>query len=426
MESQKNSHHQLIRIPSSKHQIDESKICHQARFVVDTLLEANYQAYLVGGCVRDLVLGLVPKDFDIATNARPEQICELFDNSRLIGRRFQIVHIYFKRNYIEVSTFRASKTEDNQHSVTDASGRIVRDNTFGTIEQDALRRDFTINALYYDTEKSEVLDYCSGYDDLITGKISTIGDAATRYREDPVRMLRALRFQAKLDLELDNHTKQPIKKLGSLLQDIPPARLFDEVIKLFHSGYALRCFQELQRYKLLPVLFPVTHSAMQHNETFSLLIFAALENTDSRIASGKSVNPAFIFSILLWQPYLQLLKQTTEQGIPYTEGAWSAGRTAVLDQSSITTIPKRFSITICEIWKLQQRFKNRHHKKAIKFLTHPRFRAAYDFMCLRVHSGEVDQADCQWWTEIQTNSNNHQDKKSESATKRPRRRKQRP
>ena len=197
MDNTKNTSSQLKRIPSSKHQIDENKICHQARFVIETLIEANYQAYLVGGCVRDLVLGIEPKDFDVATDAHPEQICELFDNSRLIGRRFRIVHIYFKRNIIEVSTFRASANQNNQSSKKEHSGRIVRDNTFGTIEEDALRRDFTINALYYDIEKSEVLDYCSGYEDLLQRKISMIGDVTTRYREDPVRLLRALRFRAK-------------------------------------------------------------------------------------------------------------------------------------------------------------------------------------------------------------------------------------
>lgn len=410
MKNTNNKPSQLKRIPFSEHQIDESKICQQARFVVETLIKANYQAYLVGGCVRDLVLGIEPKDFDVATDAHPEQICELFDNSRLIGRRFRIVHVYFRRNNIEVSTFRAASNHNNKSSKKESTGRIVRDNTFGTIEEDALRRDFTINALYYDIKKSEVLDYCSGYDDLLNKKICMIGDVATRYREDPVRILRALRFRAKLDLDIDTSTEQPIKKLGHLLSDIPSARLFDEVIKLFHSGYAVRCFQELNRYQLLKILFPITHKALKHNESFSLLIHKALENTDARIASGKSVNPAFIFSILLWQPYLQLLEQTNKQGIPYAEGAWSAGRTTVLDQSTVTSIPKRFSIMICEIWKLQNRFKRKQGKKILRFLDHPRFRAAYDFMCIRAQAGEIDEIDCQWWTKLQTLSTQEQHK----------------
>lgn len=410
MNNTQNTSSHLKRIPSNEHKIDESKICHQARYVIETLVEANYQAYLVGGCVRDLVLGIEPKDFDVATDAHPEQICELFDNSRLIGRRFRIVHVYFKRNIIEVSTFRASVGQNSQSSKKEHSGRIVRDNTFGTIEEDALRRDFTINALYYDIEKSEVLDYCSGYEDLLQRKISMIGDVTTRYREDPVRLLRALRFRAKLDLDIEKNTEQPIKKLGPLLSDIPPARLFDEVIKLFHSGYAVKCFQELTRYQLLGILFPMTEQALKHHESFSLLIHAALENTDARIASGKSVNPAFIFSILLWQPYLQLLKQNTEQNIPYADASWSAGRTVALDQSSVISIPKRFSITMCEIWKLQNRFKIKKGKKTLQLLEHARFRAAYDFMCLRAQAGETDNEHCDWWTRIQTLSSQEQRK----------------
>ncbi len=392
----------LRRIPFNEHQIDESKICHQARFVVETLIQANYQAYLVGGCVRDLVLGIEPKDFDVATDAHPEQIRALFDNSRLIGRRFRIVHVVFKRNIIEVSTFRANASQSSQHSHKEHSGRIVRDNTFGTIEEDAMRRDFTINALYYDINKSEVLDYCSGYQDLLDKKIRMIGDVTTRYREDPVRILRALRFRAKLDLIIEQHTEQPIKQLAPLLADIPAARLFDEVIKLFHSGYAVRCFEELKKYHLLSVLFPITEQAIKHKHSFSSIIHSALENTDSRIAQGKSVNPAFIFSILLWQPYLQLLQQTIDQGTPYAEAAWSAGRAVVLDQSNITSIPKRFSIMICEIWKLQNRFKHKKGKRTLLLLQHPRFRAAYDFMCIRAQAGDTDNEDCTWWTHIQT------------------------
>lgn len=401
MNNTNNTSGNLKRIPFSEHQIDESKICHQARFVVETLIQANYQAYLVGGCVRDLLLGIEPKDFDVATDAHPEQICDLFENSRLIGRRFRIVHVYFKRNVIEVSTFRASVNQ-NTSPQKQNSGRILRDNTFGSIEEDALRRDFTINALYYDIINSQVLDYCSSYKDLLEKKICMIGDAETRYREDPVRILRALRFRAKLDLTIEENTERPIKQLSPLLSEIPAARLFDEAIKLFHSGYAVRCFQELMHYELLKILFPITERAIQYKQSFHTLILTALENTDTRIASGKSVNPAFIFSILLWQPYLQLLKQTTEQDIPYAEAAWSAGKAVVLDQSSITSIPKRFAITINEIWKLQNRFKHKKGKRALKLLEHPRFRAAYDFMCLRAQAGEIDNDDCHWWTHLQT------------------------
>ncbi|MCL4155712.1 UNVERIFIED_CONTAM: hypothetical protein GTU68_033646, partial [Idotea baltica] len=312
---------------------------------------------------------------------------------------------------IEVSTFRAKASQaNNQSSSAGANGRILRDNTFGTIEEDAIRRDFTINALYYDIENSEVLDYCNGYQDLQARKICMIGDAETRYKEDPVRMLRALRFRAKLDLTIEDETKSPIKSMGHLLSEIPPARLFDEVIKLFHSGYAVRCFQELENFHLLQVLFPITHEALNHDESFSLLIHNALENTDTRIRSGKSVNPAFIFAILLWHPYLQLLEQSNQKGIPYSEGSWSSGRRTVLDQSKVISIPKRFSVTICEIWKLQNRFLKKRGRKSLQLMSHPRFRAAYDFMCLRAHSGELDEQDCTWWTQIQTVSEQEQHK----------------
>lgn len=424
MENTNNNHHALNRIPASEHRIDENKICDKARYVVETLLKAGYETCLVGGCVRDLVLGIEPKDFDIATNAHPEQICEHFDNSRLIGRRFRIVHVYYHRNNIEVSTFRAQASQaNNQASNAGANGRILRDNTFGTIEEDAIRRDFTINALYYDIEKSEVLDYCNGYQDLKAGHICMIGNPETRYREDPVRMLRALRFRAKLNLTIEDKTQSPIKSMGHLLSEIPPARLFDEVIKLFHSGYAMRCFQELDNFDLLHVLFPITQKALNHDESFSLLIHNALENTDTRIRSGKSVNPAFIFAILLWRPYLQLLEQSNQQGIPYSEGSWASGRRTVLDQTTVTSIPKRFSVTICEIWKLQNRFQKKHGRKALQLMSHPRFRAAYDFMCLRARSGELDEEDCAWWTQIQTLSEQEQRKMVDQNNKKPRKRK---
>lgn len=408
MDNNNKNTNSLRRISADQHHIDDNKICDQARHIVDKLVDAGYQAYLVGGCVRDLLLGILPKDFDVATDAHPDQICSLFDNSRLIGRRFQIVHIYFGRDYIEVSTFRA-KASSNQ-STKQKNGRILRDNTFGSIEEDAIRRDFTINAMYYDIKNALVLDFCNGWQDLIDRKIRMIGNVDTRYKEDPVRMLRALRFRSKLNLTIEAQTEEPIHSLGYLLKDIPPARLFDEIIKLFHSGFAVNCYHALHEFNLFKILFPITHDALNHDEQFSLLILAALENTDSRILDNKSVNPAFIFAILLWRPYLKLLEQFKQEKIPYAESVWSAGRTTVLDQSSVTTIPKRFSITICEIWKLQNRFTKKSGKKSLRLLSHPKFRAAYDFMCLRVHSGEVSQEDCQWWTTIQSVSSKEQQK----------------
>ena len=393
------------KILPSEHRIDESKICDNARQVVNQLLQAGYEAFLVGGCVRDLLLGVTPKDFDVATNAHPEQICELFGNSRLIGRRFQIVHVYFNREYIEVSTFRALVNANTTKSV---NGRIVRDNTFGNIEEDAMRRDFTINAMYFDLENATVLDFCNGLQDIKNKCLRIIGQVDTRYREDPVRMLRALRFRAKLNFNIETTTADAITSLGYLLKDVPPARLFDEVIKLFHSGHAVKCFHELNYYHLFEKLFPLTHRTIKEDDVFKQFVYAALENTDSRIKDGKSVNPAFIFAVFLWKPYLRLLDKYTQQGIPFSDAAWEAGRNIVLQQSSITSITKRFSITICEIWKLQNRFLRKQGRRTFQFMQHQRFRAAYDFMCLRVEAGELDESECQWWTTIQTVSANEQ------------------
>ena len=393
------------KILPSEHKIDEKKICANAKWVANQLIHAGYEAYLVGGCVRDLLLGITPKDFDVATNAHPEQICSLFENSRLIGRRFRIVHVYFNREYIEVSTFRALVNANTTESV---NGRIVRDNTFGNIEEDAVRRDFTINAMYYDLENATVLDFCNGLEDIKKKCLRIIGQATIRYREDPVRMLRALRFCAKLNLNIENDTAKEIKPLGHLLKEVPPARLFDEVIKLFHSGHAVKCFHELNQYKLFEKLFPLTHRALKNDKTFKQFVYTSLENTDSRVNSGKSVNPAFIFAVFLWKPYLQLRDQYTQQGIPFSDAAWEAGRNTVLQQSSSTSITKRSSITICEIWKLQNRFSHKHGRRVFKFLQHQRFRAAYDFMCLRAEAGELDKSECQWWTTIQTVSPSEQ------------------
>ena len=389
------------RIPSTDHKINESLICDHARQIIEKLIQANYQAYLVGGCVRDLLLGIEPKDFDVATNARPDEICKLFKKSRLIGRRFQIVHVYQQRNFIEVSTFRALSDQANEQTQI-TNGRILRDNTFGTIEEDAQRRDFTINSMYYDISSHEVLDFCDGINDINNRMIRMIGDnIEARYHEDPVRILRALRFHAKLGLSIDQATEEPIPSLIHLLTDISPSRLFDEVLKLFHSGHAVKCFQIIDQFGLVSMLFPMTDNARKGNKQFDTLIYTALENTDSRIKQGKPVNPAFIFAILLWQPYLKQLEEYNKTGISYAEGAWDAGRITVSKQSNIINIPKRFSIAICEIWKMQRRLLKKHGYKTLKLLEHPRFRAAYDFMCLRTQAGELDESECVWWTNIQ-------------------------
>lgn len=391
------------RIPIDDHQIDESKICSRAIGIIEKLQAADYEAYLVGGCVRDLILNITPKDFDVVTNARPEEICKIFSNSRLIGRRFRLVHIYHQRSYIEVSTFRAIADADKQtHTKEDDNGRILRDNTYGNMEEDAIRRDFSINALYYDLHTSEVIDFCQGMEDLRDKKIRMIGDVFTRYKEDPVRMLRAVRFKSKLSLDITEETAEPIDALGGLLRDIPAARLFDEMVKLFHSGSAVKCFNALKEHNLLHILFPFTAHNLENDEQFSQLIYAALANTDRRVITGKSVNPAFIFAILLWRPYQSLLDEYMSRDQPVSEIVWAAARTTVTNQSSMTFIPKRLAIVICEIWRLQHRFAHRKGKSTLKILSHPRFRAAYDFFCLRTEAGEIDSSECAWWTKIQS------------------------
>lgn len=406
------------KISLDQHQINENEIYEHAKFVVNKLLKANYQAYLVGGCVRDLLLGITPKDFDVATNARPEQICKLFKHSRLIGRRFQIVHVYFEREFIEVSTFRAIADQSQQNTTTEYdNGQLVRDNTFGTIEEDAQRRDFSVNALYYDLEHAEVLDFCNGIKDIDAKILRIIGHPETRYKEDPVRILRALRFRAKLNLEIEEETSNAIKPLGYLLLDISKARLFDEVIKLFHSGYAANCFYELEHYDLLKRIFPAAAHTLKNDEQFRNFINFAIDNTDSRINIGKSVNPAFIFAVLLWRSYTQQLQHCIKDDMPRYESLWEAGRLTVANQSMITAIPKRFLIAICEIWKLQDRFQRVRGKKIFQLLGHPRFRAAYDFMCLRAQAGELELSEAEWWTQIQEVPENEQRKLVNERTK---------
>ena len=396
-------------ITAAQHGIDESLICPHAKKIVSTLVDKGYQAYLVGGCVRDLLLGIKPKDFDVATNAHPQHICRLLSNSRIIGRRFQIVHVYHKREFTEVSTFRALiNSSTNKHSTKYTDDRIVRDNTFGTIDEDAERRDFSVNALYYDLQNSTVLDFCNGMQDIAAKRLHMIGDPALRYKEDPVRMLRALRFRAKLGFTIDEKTAQPINELGHLLLEVSKPRLFDEVIKLFHSGSAQNAFTELEQYQLLPKLFPLTMSEIEGDENFQKLIELALENTDVRINQGKSVNPAFIFAVLLWKPYLKTRERYCRDGVPRFESMWEAGRATVMDQSSITMITKRFLVTICEIWKLQDRLPKARGKKVFQMLQTPKFRASYDFLCLRAKAGEIDSAEADWWTTIQEVSEKEQ------------------
>ncbi|WP_257265924.1 polynucleotide adenylyltransferase PcnB [Endozoicomonas sp. ONNA2] len=391
-------------IPRDQHPVSRRYINEHALKVINRLTGHGYEAYLVGGCIRDLYLDLHPKDFDVTTNASPEEVRRLFSNSRLIGRRFKLVHVLFGREMIEVATFRASHEqhhgrEKSRHS---KSGRILRDNVYGSMEDDAMRRDFTVNALYYDGRDCSVVDFCNGVDDIRTGTLRLIGDPVTRYHEDPVRMLRAIRFAAKLNFTMAPATEQPIRELGSLLRDIPAARLFDEVLKLLQSGHGVRTFELLQDYQLFDALFPATgHSLQEQDDHAGQLIIEALKSTDRRVRQDRPVTPAFLFAALLWTPMRRMASQLMDQGVPPVPAFQQASMTVITNQCHHTAIPRRFSMVVRDIWDLQVRLEHRQPKLIETLLEHPKFRAAYDFLVLREQSGENLSAAGLWWTQIQ-------------------------
>lgn len=380
-----------------QHSISRREISKNALKVLYRLHNAGYRACLVGGGVRDILLGLHPKDFDIATDASPEEVKQLFRNCRLIGRRFRLAHIIFGRDIIEVATFRG-------HHGTKSKGRILRDNVFGTIEEDALRRDFTVNALYYDIADYSVLDFCNGMDDLENRLLRIIGDPETRYREDPVRMLRAIRLAVKLDLTLEAKTAAPISSLASLLKEIPSARIWDESHKMFLAGFALKTYHCLQDFQLLKPILPQMNEALEKNNNpeFPKFIQQALNNTDKRIRNNQSLNPAFLYACFLWQSVQDAASQYRENGMHPAEAMQKAQAKVISIQIETIAIPKRSSIVIREIWQLQHRLQFRRGKNLHTLLQHPRFRAAYDFMLLRSTIGEVRSDVADWWTEIQT------------------------
>ncbi|WP_426415869.1 polynucleotide adenylyltransferase PcnB [Aestuariirhabdus sp. LZHN29] len=392
-------------IPRDHHTVSRKRISDNALKVLRRLNEGGFESYLVGGCIRDILLGHHPKDFDVATSATPEQVRGLFRNSRLIGRRFKLVHVQFGREIIEVATFRADHSSaggrKDKSKVAD-SGRILRDNVYGNIEQDAIRRDFTMNALYYTSEDFSIHDYTDGLRDIKQRKIRLIGDPVTRYQEDPVRMLRAIRFAAKLDFEIEKATAAPIRRLAPSLGDIPAARMFDEILKLLQAGRGLKTFALMQEYHLFQPLFPATHTALESDPYYQRMIERALHNTDERLRQHKPVTPAFLFATLLWGPLQACRKDIAAQDIPPIPALQQAIQVVIGNQSNHTTIPKRFGIPMREIWELQDRLPRRQGKRAAQLLEHPRFRAAYDFMLLRCEAGETElQELCDWWTDYQ-------------------------
>ncbi|MCU7835822.1 MAG: polynucleotide adenylyltransferase PcnB [gamma proteobacterium symbiont of Taylorina sp.] len=395
-------------ILQAKHQINSDAISHNALKVLSRLNEAGYEAYLVGGGVRDLLLGEKPKDFDVATSAKPEEVKRLFRNCRLIGRRFRLAHILYGRDVIEVATFRGPhEGEHSQHAGKNNEGRIIRDNVFGNLEEDAIRRDFTVNALYYNIQDNSIIDFTGGMSDLKHKILRMIGDTEVRYREDPVRMLRAVRFAAKLNFKIEKTAHQLIFEMADLLENIPLARLFDETIKLFQGGYGLRCLHLLREYQLFQLLFPMTEKSHVQSLT---MIEQALSNTDKRIATGKSVNPAFFLSVLLWRPMQEFKQQFLAQEQHEMEALLNASREVIIRQQAHLSIPKRFSLMIKEIWHMQPQLQHPTQKRALRTLSNKRFRAAYDFLLLRHSVGESDlEPLCDWWTQIQTKTLSEQE-----------------
>lgn len=389
-----------------EHPVSRKDIHPNALKVLYRLKQGGYAAYLVGGGIRDLLVGFKPKDFDVATDAKPEQVKQLFRRCFLIGKRFRLAHVHFGLDKIEVATFRANTAPNlfnKKHYLKSKLGMVMRDNVYGTIQEDAFRRDFTINALYYNIADFSLVDYCGGLEDITNKVVRLIGDPAQRYHEDPVRLLRAVRFAAKLDFTIEEKTEAPLFTMGELLQHVPPARLFDEVQKFFLFGFAAKSFALLRHYKILDYLFAQTEFCITHQPEFShnKLINIVLNDIDSRFHAGKSVSPPFLFAALLWPPMMALYSQYRVEGIP-DAGAYEKAISKVLaQQSRQITIIRRVALIVHEIWRLQYPLIHRT-AHATHLLHHKRFRAAFDFLILRAQAGEPYSEVVQWWQTFQT------------------------
>jgi len=387
-----------VRMPKGKHGLARASISPAALRVCEGLAERGYAAHVVGGAVRDLLLGIKPKDYDIATDARPEQVKPLFRRALLIGRRFRLVHVMIGGDTVEVSTFRAADTGEAEKS---EHGRVLRDNVFGTIEEDARRRDFTVNALYYDPATEEVIDYHGGLADLRKRRLRMIGDAEARFREDPVRMLRAVRLGAKLGLTLDADTRAPIKRLAPLLEHVPPPRLFEEMLKLLLSGHASACLRQLREEGLSKGLLPLLDVILEQplGERFVTL---ALAQTDDRIQTGRPVSPAFLFAALLWHEVLSAWRARELRGERSLQALESAMDEVLEVQCAKLAITRRLTSTMREVWGMQPRFEQRSGQRPQHLVESPRFRMAYDFLALRAASGEVPADVEVWWRTFQS------------------------
>ncbi|PLK58707.1 polynucleotide adenylyltransferase [Candidatus Palibaumannia cicadellinicola] len=400
--------HPLTIIPRNKHSISRKDISTNALKVLYRLSKAGFEAYLVGGCVRDILLGKKPKDFDITTNATPEEMRKLFRNCRLVGRRFRLAHVIFGKEIIEVATLRGNhKVRDYKKQPTCNNGMILRDNIFGSIEEDAQRRDFSVNSIYYSVADFTLRDYTGGLKDLREGTIRLIGDPEIRYREDPVRMLRAVRFAAKLNMTISEETANPIIKLATLLANIPPARLFDEALKLLQAGYGEPTYRLLCKYQLFKSLFPlISRKFTEYGDSYmENMISRVLINTDQRLHNTKLVNPALFFAALLWYPLLDYVQNLMQESrLSYFE-AFVLSMNEILDKQCKTlAIPKKITTLMRDMWQLQLRLSSYQGKKAQKLMEHPKFRAAYDLLVLRaeVEENMELQRITHWWGELQT------------------------
>ena len=392
-------------IPRAAHNVSRDEFSKSALKVLYRLHKAGYQSFLVGGCVRDAMLDLHPKDFDVATNATPEEVKRLFSNCRLIGRRFRLAHVRFGREIVEVATFRAAANHADDDHAHDEEGRIVRDNVYGTIEEDVWRRDFTCNSLYYNIADFSIWDYTGGVRDIEERHIVLIGDPDKRLREDPVRMLRAVRFAAKLDFTIDKTVERAIRQDRPLLANVPAARLFDEFLKLFQSGHAERTFELLWEYDLFSLLFPATDKALNEDSQFAKFVQGALQSTDRRVRAGKSVTPMFLIGVFLWKPIIELAAvRRSREKMSESQSISLAAYELSGQQQQRIAIPRRFTVPMREMLALQPRFEHTRGKRAMNLLHHRRFRAAYDFMMLLSEVGQFDREKAKFWSDVQSQS----------------------
>ena len=399
-------------IPRSAHGVSRDEFSQSALKVLYRLHKSGYQAFLVGGCVRDALVGLHPKDFDVATDATPDEVRALFSNCRLIGRRFRLAHVRFGREIIEVATFRAASNDADDDHAHDDEGRIIRDNVYGSIEEDVWRRDFTCNALYYNIADHSIWDFVGGVEHIRQKHIVLIGDPQQRLREDPVRMLRAVRFAAKLGFTVDDSVSAAIRSQVDLIANVPPARLFDEFLKLFQAGHAERTFDMLREYGLFAMLFPATDQEIEQDEAFADFVRAALRNTDKRVAEGLSVTPMFLLGVFFWAPARRLAAEMrAEEKMSESQALSLAAYELSGQQQRRLSIPRRFTVPMREMIALQPRFTTTRGKRAATLLEHRRFRAAYDFMMLLAEAGQFDPELARLWTDVQ---NQAPDERAES------------